>query len=211
MTQLESRPTARDRLEVSPRKATAADVPALTGVIARAFDDDPFINWFVAQDGKRAQRIHNMMGVALRKMTLPFGEVYTSDGLQGGALWTPPGKWKLGLLQQFMLIPDMARSVTLRRLPKVMSGVNGVEKKHPQTSHYYLMVLGVEPSLQGRGVGTQLMAPILERCDRERVPAYLETATERNLPLYQRKGFKVTEEHTIKDGPKVWMMWREPK
>ena len=74
------------------------------------------------------------------------------------------------------------------------------------------MVLGTEPDLQGRGIGSQLLAPILARCDQERMPAYLESSKEKNLPLYERNGFKVTEEFTIPDGgPKLWLMWRDPR
>ena len=212
MTQTEQPAETRERLDVEVRKVTAEDVPRLTAVLARAFDDDPIANWFAAQDQRRARRIYDFMHVGLKKMTLPYGECYTTPDLQGGALWTPPGKWKLGMLQQLLLIPSIVKCTTWRRLPKVMSGLTAIEKKHPSAPHYYLMVLGTEPALQGRGIGGQLMAPILERCDRERMPPYLESSKEQNVPLYERNGFKVTEEFTVPDGgPKLWFMWRDPK
>ncbi|MEP6870799.1 MAG: GNAT family N-acetyltransferase [Anaerolineaceae bacterium] len=212
MTQTNQSTGARERLEVEVRKVTAADATRLTAVLARSFDDDPVANWFVAQDKSRARRIYDFMDVSLTKMTLPHGECYTTPDLQGGALWTPPGKWKLGMLQQLMLIPAMVKSTTWKRIPKVMSGISALEKRHPHEPHYYLMVLGTEPNLQGRGIGGQLMAPVLARCDQERVPAYLESSKEKNLPLYERNGFKVTEEFLIPDGgPKLWLMWRDPK
>ena len=205
--------TTRDRTPktVTVRKATLADAPRLSAVMARAFDDDPVANWFCAQDKRRARRILDFMDISLKKMTLPFGEVYTTDDMDGGAFWTPPGKWKLGILQQLLLTPQVAKCATWKRLPKVMSGLNGIEKEHPSAPHYYLLALGVEPELQGEGIGTQLMAPVLEKADRERMPAYLESSKEKNLPLYERNGFKVTKEHTIKDGPKIWLMWRDPR
>lgn len=93
-----------------------------------------------------------------------------------------------------------------------MGGLNGVEKKHPHTLHYYLLALGVVPEMQGRGLGTQLMRPILERCDRDGIPAYLESSKEINVPLYERNGFKVTEEYTVSGGgPRIWLMWRDPQ
>ncbi|MEO6397450.1 MAG: GNAT family N-acetyltransferase [Tepidiformaceae bacterium] len=199
-------------MEVVVRKVTHEDVPRLTAVLARAFDDDPVANWFVVQDKRRARRIYDFMRVSIEKMTFPHGECYTTPDLQGGALWTPPGKWKLGMLQQLLLIPSFVKCTGWRRLPKVMAGITAIEKKHPEEPHYYLMVLGTEPELQGRGIGSQLMAPILRRCDQERMPAYLESSKEKNVPLYERNGFRVTEEFTIPDGgPKVWLMWRDPK
>jgi len=211
MTQTDVANRSHEPLAANIRKATTADRSRLTAVMARAFDDDPFANWFVAQDKRRARRILDFMDVAYR-MTSAHGEAYTTDDVQGGALWAPPGKWKMGLLQQFMLLPAMVRIATLSRVPAVMSGLTAVEKKHPHTPHYYLMALGVEPDLQGRGLGTALMAPVLQRCDAERIPAYLESSKEKNVPLYERNGFKVTERFEIPNGgPPIWLMWRDPK
>jgi hypothetical protein len=38
------------------------------------------------------------------------------------------------------------------------------------------------------------MQPVLERCDREMIPAYLEASASRNRALYARNGFEVVEE-----------------
>lgn len=211
MTQAEAPERTREPMEAKIRKATAADHERLTATMARAFDDDPIANWFAAQDKRRARRIYDFMDVAFQ-ICAPHGELYTTDDLQGGAYWTPPGKWKMGVLQQIRLMPAMVRTASFRRLPAVVGGLNAIEKKHPHEPHYYLLALGVEPDLQGRGLGTKLMAPILERCDRERVPAYLESSKEKNVPLYERNGFAVTEKFQVPNGgPPIWLMWRDPK
>jgi ribosomal protein S18 acetylase RimI-like enzyme len=184
----------------------------LREVMARAFDDDPIANWFCAQDARRAERIRLFFNVAVRKMALRHDEIYTTSEIEGGAIWFPPGKWKMGLFDQLKLTPDMLRVASPRRLLGVMSGLSAVEKRHPHDPHYYLMALGVEPAQQGRSIGTQLMAPMLERCDRKGVPAYLESSNEKNVPLYERNGFKVTEEFVVPyHGPKIWLMWRDPR
>jgi len=56
-----------------------------------------------------------------------------------------------------------------------------------------------------------LMAPVLEQCDAEGVPAYLESSKESNIPFYERHGFKVTGEVKVKNGPSLWPMWRDPQ
>lgn len=212
MTQTEGQAPAREPLHVAVRLATRNDLGALTAVLARAFDDDPFINWMAMQDRRRARRVYEAIDISLRKLTFPYGEVHTTEAIQGGALWTPPGKWHLGFLQQLTMLPQLARITTWKRFLAVSNGFNALERKHPSEPHYYLAVLGVDPGLQGRGLGGQLMRPVLDKCDSEHMPAYLESSKEKNVPLYERNGFKVTEKYQVTNGgPPLWLMWREPQ
>jgi hypothetical protein len=55
------------------------------------------------------------------------------------------------------------------------------------------------------------MSPVLEICDHDRVPAYLEATSERNKALYLRHGFEVMSELKLPDGPPMWPMWRAPR
>ncbi|HWF77545.1 MAG TPA: GNAT family N-acetyltransferase, partial [Caulobacteraceae bacterium] len=70
---------------------------------------------------------------------------------------------------------------------------------------------GVAPAAQGRGVGSALLRAANARLDAEGLPAYLETATTRNVALYRRHGYEVISEHKARaDAPTMWSMWREP-
>jgi GNAT superfamily N-acetyltransferase len=130
--------------------------------------------------------------------------------LVGGALWAPPGKWHVGLLGQIRLLPRLAAAAG-RELPRFLRGLAFIESRHPHEPHYYLGPLGVKPEWQGKGLGGALMRPVLERCDRENVPAYLEASTSRNRALYLRNGFEVVEEVNMPGGgPPAWLMWRAP-
>jgi hypothetical protein len=53
---------------------------------------------------------------------------------------------------------------------------------------------------------------MLERCDSEQMPAYLEASNPRNIPFYQAHGFRITRELQFGlGGPPLAAMWREPK
>src|SRR5262249_61319220 len=103
---------------------------------------------------------------------------------------------------------DFAAICGWSRLLYTQRATRSVLDRHPRTPHYYLFLLGVDPAAQGRGIGRALVAPILERCDRDGVAAYLETSAERNLALYRSLGFDVTGEIDLRRGPKVWLMLR---
>lgn len=193
------------------RKATLEDVPRLADALARAFDGDPPMRWLLSDQDTRIARARRLFEVMLRRVHMGRDYCYTTDGVVGGALWVPPGTWKLGVVDQVVLLPGMMR-VFGRGLARAQRGLTVMESGHPTTPHYYLDSLGVEPEWQGRGLGSALMWPVLERCDIERMPAYLNAGSPRSRDLYLRHGFEVTEKFELPDdGPPLWRMWREPK
>jgi len=192
------------------RQAIAADAPVVTELLARAFDADPFANWFIRPDERHRAGLAEFFRIAFLRLTLPFGHAYVDDALRGAALWTPPGAWKLRWWKRALLLPSYVRAIGLTRVPKVARGIDEIQRRHPREPHYYLFVLGVDPSHQRRGVGSDLLRPMTARCDAEGKCAYLGTAEERNLVLYRRHGFDVTDEFTLPEGPKMWLMWRPP-
>jgi GNAT superfamily N-acetyltransferase len=88
-----------------------------------------------------------------------------------------------------------------------------IERLHAAQSppHSYLGYLGTRRDRQGQGLGTQMLAEVLAGADTDGMPAYLESSSERNLPLYERNGFRVVGElQALGHGPAIWRMWREP-
>lgn len=193
------------------RKATYADVDRVSLALARAFEDDPVMEWLVPTSARnRLERLRRFFVLELAAWNLRHDETWTTPETTGGALWAPPGKWKLSPTDLAKAMPAMAR-VAGRRLPLGLRGISAIEHRHPAEPHYYLAILGTEPSQQGNGIGAALMAPVLERCDKEGLGAYLESSKEQNVPYYHRFGFEVTEEITLPKGPPMWLMWRQPR
>ena len=89
--------------------------------------------------------------------------------------------------------------------------MNTAARVHPREPHWYLFAVGFVPEATGQGRGTALLEPVLERCDSERVPAYLEASTADNARLYGRLGFEPREELELLPGLRVRPMWREPR
>ncbi|KAJ5766135.1 Acyl-CoA N-acyltransferase [Penicillium nucicola] len=58
--------------------------------------------------------------------------------------------------------------------------------------HYYLDMLAVHPSYQGRGLASRLLKWGLERADREGVEVYLSSSPE-GRPVYEKYGFRFLE------------------
>jgi len=60
---------------------------------------------------------------------------------------------------------------------------------------WYLSIIGILPSAQGRGLGQALLAGTLAEASHAGVTCYLETFTPRNLRFYERMGFLQVAEH----------------
>ena len=193
------------------RKARADEIPRLAGVLARSFYDDPPMSWVLADDARRVALLERSFALYLRRLWLEQDETYTTSNVAGVCVWDSPGQWKVGIVDQLRLLPSMAR-IFGRLLPRVLRGLAKLESNHPSEPHYYLPFVGVDPEWQGRGLGAALIRPVLDRCDDERVPAYLEASSPRNRGLYERHGFETTEEFTLgKGSPPIWRMWRAPQ
>jgi ribosomal protein S18 acetylase RimI-like enzyme len=192
------------------RKARAEELPRLAAVLGAAFEDDPPATWVVPDDARRRALLERAFLLLLQRVWFEQDECWATDATAGTAIWELPDRWKIGAWGQLRLLPALARAYG-RFLPRLGRTITALEADHPERSHYYLPFVGVHPEWQGRGIGAALLRPMLDRCDRERMPAYLEASAPRNLALYERHGFEVTQEFRLgKGSPPLWRMWREP-
>ncbi len=202
--------TATLRMSQEARSIEQADVAPLAGALARAFHTDPVGQWLEPDQNVRFETLLRLFQSEIEYVTLPHGASLTDPSGVGAALWLPPGHWKVPPLTLARLLPRFM-SIFGRRLSLVLRGLFEVEKHHPSAEpHYYLPFIGVDPEHQGRGIGSALLIPVLDRCDRDGVGAYLEATCADNRRLYERHGFAVVGEIELPQGPTVWPMWRAP-
>jgi GNAT superfamily N-acetyltransferase len=192
------------------RRACVDDLPQLAEALARAFARDPAWAHLLPDEASRLERLLTFFRAELEH--LPSGhQLWTSEDRCGAAVWAEPGRWRAPVLTVAREAPAMWR-VFGRRLGLAARSQRRAGRLHPGAeSHWYLHYLGVVPERQGRGLGSRLMAPVLRRCDRESIPAFLESSTERNGALYERHGFAVSGRFSMPSaGPELRQMWREP-
>jgi ribosomal protein S18 acetylase RimI-like enzyme len=193
------------------RRAIAADVPGLARMLARAFFDDPVAQWAFPPERLRLAALERFQERRLRQL-LAEEEVWTTSELTCGALWAPPERWKTTLAQDAAFLRCFANPRLAVRAPIAVSGMLALQRSHPpHPPHYYLALLGTDPDHQGRGLGSALLAPVLEQCDRDGVGAFLESSKESNIAFYARHGFRVVQEFRLLRGPSMWKMWRDPR
>ena len=184
------------------RPATAADVPALSTTLASVFFDDPVFSWCYPDPARRRQILPPWFEIVIAS-NLAHGEIYTTDDAIAGAVWLPPNAEDDEQLAAALGEISGEYAETLFEIFELMG------QHHPHEPHHYLFLLATRSEWQGCGIGSALMRPVLEMCDRDATPAYLEATSERNKRLYLRHGFEVVGEIKLPGGPSMWPMWRE--
>lgn len=196
----------------------SGDAPErVADLLARAFAADPIFDWVEPDDRARFAFLTHFMA-ALTRRSLSYGEVWTTaPDLAGVSLWKGPDL--RALTSALMAATGLDRiaawlsPAAFARFEALFDPVEAALEQDVPGPRWYLGVLAVEPELQGRGVGSRLMRPVLERADRDGLPVTLETGKPKNLPLYRRHGFEVLRElpPPTADGPTVWTMKRPPR
>lgn len=197
------------------RPAAAGDVNALSAALAQAFVSDPVVEFLLPQRTRQAARRELMFTLEMQTYVLPQGGLmFTADdgagGLAGGCLALPPDGWRMPRTADGRTAVRWLLALGMQ-FPRVTRVQWAMEEHHPAEPHYYIRWIGVRPGLQGQGLGSALMRPALDRCDRDGRPAYIEASSERSAALYERLGFVHQGVRELPDGgPPVWPMLRPP-
>ncbi|MFI7409180.1 GNAT family N-acetyltransferase [Streptomyces sp. NPDC049627] len=199
---------------VAIRTAGEGDRELVIGLLDAAFQDDPVSGWvFPGEEYRRAK--HPALMAAFTDIVLADGRIDLTEDGTACALWLSVPAQDHGLDPEHAddegparlraeIDPDNERIEQIARLTAAI---------HPSgRAHEYLWMIGVAPGHQGLGLGTALITSVLDRCDQDGLPAYLEASNARSRQLYERLGFELKERPlALPDGPRMWPMWREPR
>lgn len=84
--------------------------------------------------------------------------------------------------------------------------VNKVRCAYPDCEVFFL---GLKPSARGKGIGQDLLKPVLDYADKNQIPCYLLSSNSRNISFYERQGFEKYCSIKINDTYSMTGMWRD--
>ncbi len=152
---------------------------ALTPGVTQEFDRRPLLHDYFA---------HSLRGCVARESVTRC--VHSEDGRSGVALWmlpdarhTPDGK--ADFVRDRLGSPS---SIAYESMLRVM-GEKAQTLVPPNA--WYLSIIGVEPRMQGQGIGRKLLEPTLAEAAACAAPCYLETFSEQALMFYRQLGFEM--------------------
>ena len=188
-------------------------VPRAAEMLSSAFHDDMLLaNYF--PDSTRRLAVGRLFFQLPLSIGLGVGEVCTtSPGIEGVAVWFPPGTYPVSKWKTLQAIPfltalrfGIAGGVRMKALGDFFDALHS---RIAPPKHWFLELLGVDPDAQGRGHASALLRPMLARIDGEGCPCYLETTNPNNVSMYEHFGFEVRDSGTV-PGTRIdyWCMLR---
>lgn len=204
--------------DVAIRAIRAGDVDAAVDMLARAFQDDPGA-LIVEPDPTLRHEADRTLFAPVVRQAIPYGRVLvaaTDEGrILGLATFLPAGQATAsdeemvaaGLMEAVAAVPEAAA-----RMGPMVDYLEELHARAIDGPHARLEFFGVDPDVQGSGIGSRLLAAGHATIDANRERCYLETFTTKNVAYYEKRGYRVVADGVIPgtDTP-IWGLVREPR
>ena len=184
-------------------------------ILVNAFTGDPLMEYLFPGHADRPEQFGKFFQANL-EYTVMAGEAYIDSSSAGVAAWLFPGDAERPVVPRQddprFGLKDVLGEHTYQRLSRFTRSINKQHRELMPGSYCYLMFLGVDRAQQGKGTGSLLIRPVLERADEKRLPCLLDTMTAKNVAFYAKHDFEVRSETCVcGDGPRAWAMVRQPR
>lgn len=191
-------------------RADQSDLDACVATLVESHLDYAWEAWAVVGDDRRA-RLEQAFRSDLQLLGLPHGVVMKTSECQAVAVWMPADAGELLTVDE-RLVRDDPMSMIFGDREAIVAEVDDIVGSTPcPHADWHLATMGTLPARQRQGLGSGVLRPMLDRLDRDRQSARLETSTTGNVAFYERHGFEVVAELELPHGaPTTWLMHRRP-
>jgi ribosomal protein S18 acetylase RimI-like enzyme len=189
--------------------ANPSDIAQSVDCLAAAFAEDP-ITGFLLQTGsdyrERLTRFFSLLVRARIALGMPVLVARATPRIHGAVMGntTAPPPWPKAFEEEWghleMVIPGFNDRAAL--YDEIAEG------SKPPMLHYYLGVIGMDPTMHGLGIGKRLLSSFcdLSASDPLSSGVHLETANPSNVRFYERAGFAVTGQGSLGSAT-LWCMF----
>ncbi|NVM30890.1 MAG: GNAT family N-acetyltransferase [Candidatus Helarchaeota archaeon] len=211
------------RYEETVQRLSINDAVEAAEVLAEAFYNDPLWVYLEPNNIRRKKIIQKFFKIFVY-LQLNSSLVYgIGDPLKGVASWKPPTSRKISLWEGMKTawriinsgIIGLYFSRILRMLIRswrIFTRIEKMHKKYAPEPHYYLEMIGIFPTSQGKGLASKLINYVLKHVDAKSMSTYLETLNPKNVALYEHFGFEFRERWDIPGiNVSVWALYRPVK
>jgi GNAT superfamily N-acetyltransferase len=178
------------------------DLEAIADLWVEAFADDPYLRW-IQPDDHRWPAFGSAWMTFVVELTFERGHTYLADPLDVAVAWVPPDVALVGADEVARGRAIIAGHAGEKRADDAVATIMAARGHALDEPHWTLQYIGVRPRRQGSGLGVAAVAPMLAVCDAEALPCGLVSTNPRNIPFYERLGFRVDADVPTPDGAAV--------
>ncbi|MGO8879084.1 MAG: GNAT family N-acetyltransferase [Desulfomonilaceae bacterium] len=184
-------------------------------ILIASFYHDPLAEFFWPNDEFRAKQLTAGLEFLLKLSSIILSSETANRKCVGVIGAVRPGRYPppffhsmVALIRLTLKLLPLTPLSEMIKMPRVF---HRFDKIHPRQPHWYIGVLGVHPDQQGKGLGGELLKPILQKAEEESVIVYLECSNPNSLDFYRKYGFNVIEEIVpVRGCPPIWGLVRKP-
>ena len=185
------------------------EISLAAGLLGRAYRDNLMTFALLGDDPELRLRVTTgIMQLRIESMERRPLAARRDGRIVGACGFEPPGGSNMSPENQRRMIeplsqggPDVLRKAQIMRAE--WAGLAPAER------HWHLGPVGVEPGLQGKGIGSMMVERFCGWMDAEGEMTYLETEYEENVRLYEKFGFVIIDQPPVLGIP-MWRMIRSP-
>lgn len=178
------------------RRASLEEKDLVVDILTQSFESNQSVNYIVNQDKKRLERIRALMDYSFDVCSL-FGDVFISDDKKACALIVYPDKKKTNLKSALLDLKLITQCIGAKNIKKALAREALIKRIQPKELMTYLWFIGVNLADQNKGIGSKMLQSVIDHSTQNKRPIYLETSTVRNLPWYDKYGFKIYSEQDL--------------
>src|SRR5215471_1313383 len=130
-------------------------VDSLATVLSRALQDAPNFKYVIPDEQARCTILPWFFRAVAVRVCHAYGEIYTTQSIDGGALWISPGHtliFEQMVRREMLAMPFKLDWAAFRRCVTLGARVEAVRNRLARGPHWYLMAHGMKPSKE-RAIG----------------------------------------------------------
>jgi ribosomal protein S18 acetylase RimI-like enzyme len=201
-------------MEVSHmERLTAEQQEAGAQTLGEAFHDDPLMRLLVPDDASKRRAVAPWFFSKAIAYGMRWGQVWCNNDASAVAVWFPPAEAELKPANMLRVgMGALPLKVGARGALRFLRALSATGPFHKAVGgpHWYLLAIGTRASRQGQGLGSALMDEGISQADGANQPCYLETATQKNVAFYTKRGFRTIGKAEV-EGFTLFGMVRHPK
>ena len=198
-------------MDIEIRDARPDELSIVAAVLSRSMRDNPLhLSVFGPESIERERMLENFFRILLSWMPHSPWVGIQHETIVAVCGMGEPGRCRPTFWQRLRIAMRLADACGVLSTSRALCRFWQWVLRDPNEAHWHLGPVGVDPHVQGLGIGSLLLGEWCRFLDAQRAAGYLETDKGANVGFYRKFGFETISEAEVLGTPN-WFMWRAAK